>query len=269
MKNTRVAFMFDFDGTLIDGFMQDYKLMELIKTNTEDFWKEIYAFAEEHNMDHNSAFLYKLIEVSKRNGVRLTREKLVECGKYMPFFKGVKEFFPRIKEYATSIGLDLEFYIISSGNKEIIEGSDIGGVFNRIFASEYVYNKNNEPIWIAHNVNYTVKTQFVNRIRKNLIDKLFDAVEINEYVSEKGKLIPYANLVYFGDGYTDVPSMKVVSMNGGNTICVYVPKDKEKAESQLENGRATYIALADYSNGSKLDQICKNILDEIALKNVR
>ena len=99
MKNTRVAFMFDFDGTLIDGFMQDYKLMELIKTNTEDFWKEIYAFAEEHNMDHNSAFLYKLIEVSKRNGVQLTREKLVECGKYMPFFKGVKEFFPRIKEY--------------------------------------------------------------------------------------------------------------------------------------------------------------------------
>ena len=129
----------------------------------------------------------------------------------------------------------------------------------------YVYNNLNEPIWIANNVNFTVKTQFVNRIRKGLLDNLYDSIQVNEKFMDKSALIPYSNMVYFGDGFTDVPCMKVVSMNGGNSICVYTPKNKANAEHTLENGRATHIAPADYTENGRVDKICKNILEEIAL----
>lgn len=269
MKDCEVAFMFDFDDTLIDGSMQDFGLFELIGVKSEDFWRKKDEFAIKHNMDYINAYMYILLSEAKQNGVKITKEILSNCGKNLPFFKGVKEFFPRMREYAESVGLNLEFYIISSGNKEIIEGSEIGSVFKRIFASEYVYNENNEPIWIANNVNYTVKTQFINRIRKGLIDDLFDVVEVNEKINDHSKLIPYSNMVYFGDGFTDIPSMKVVSMNGGNSICVYKGQNKAKAEETKRDGRSTHVALADYSEGGRIDKICKNILDEISLKILR
>lgn len=266
MKEREVAFMFDFDDTLIEGSMQDKGLFNLLGVTPDEFWKEANDFSEKHNMDSINAYLYILLLVAKKKGVKLTRKTLVECGKDLPFFKGVKEFFPRIKEYAKSVGLNLEFYIISSGNKEIIEGSEIGSEFNRIFASEYVYNKSDTPVWIANNVNFTVKTQFINRIRKGLLDNLYDTVQVNEKFTDRANLIPYSNMVYFGDGYTDIPSMKVVSMNGGNSICIYTEGKKANAEATLKDGRSTHIALADYSEGGRIDKICKNILDEISLK---
>ncbi len=268
MAQKRVAFMFDFDGTLINGFMQDKDMLAGLKITPEKFWEEVYAFAEFNNMDNTNAYLYKTLEIAKKSGVKLSREFFENCGKNLDFFNGVKEFFPRIKEYAKSLGLQLEYYIISSGNKEIIEGTDICNVFNRIFASEYIYNENGEPIWIGHNVNYTVKTQYIHRVRKNLTDRLYDAKEVNQYVSSKNQM-PYANMVYFGDGFTDIPSMKIVHTNGGNSICVYVPQDKQKAEQLLEQGRVSYTALADYSEDSRIDKICKSILYEIALKQQR
>lgn len=266
MKNTTVAFMFDFDDTLIDGSMQEYELFKKLGVSSSKFWAEKDEFAKKNNMDSINAYMYILLEVAKRKNVHITKEMLAKCGRKLPFFNGVKEFFPRLKSYAENLGLNLEFYVISSGNKEIIEGSEIGKSFDRIFASEYVYNKDSEPIWIANNVNYTVKTQFVNRIRKGLLDNLYDSIQVNEKFMDKSSLIPYANMVYFGDGFTDVPCMKVVSMNGGNAICVYTDKNRANAEHTLENGRATHIAPADYTENSRVDKICKNILEEIALK---
>lgn len=266
MKNTTVAFMFDFDDTLIDGSMQEFELFKKLGVKPEEFWAEKDKFAIANNMDNINAYMYILLEAAKRKNIRITKDFLVSCGKKLPFFKGVKEFFPRLKNYAQNLGLELEFYVISSGNKEIIEGSEIGKNFKRIFASEYVYNNLNEPIWIANNVNFTVKTQFVNRIRKGLLDNLYDSIQVNEKFMDKSALIPYSNMVYFGDGFTDVPCMKVVSMNGGNSICVYTPRNKANAEHTLENGRATHIAPADYTENGRVDKICKNIIEEIALK---
>lgn len=265
-KKIRVAFMYDFDETLMDGFMQNYGLIESLGMTNDEFWAETNNFAIAHNMDNTNAYLYKLVEVANRKGINLTREYLASFAKNLPLFGGVSTFFDRINEYAKQIGIELEHYVISTGNKEIIEATSIGSKFNRIFACEYCYNEEGNPVWVAHNVNYTTKTQYIYRIRKNLIDKLYDAKEINQFVQDRESLLPYSNMLYFGDGFTDVPSMKTLTTKGGNTICVYTQNTKQNAMSLLKEGRVNHIALANYGSGSKIEEICKTILNSIKLK---
>ena len=259
--------MYDFDDTLMNGFMQNFGLIESLGMTNEEFWSETNKFAVEHNMDNTNAYLYKLVEVAKRKGIKLSRKYLASFAEKLPLFNGVSTFFDRIKKYASGIGIELEHYIISTGNKEMIEATSIGSKFNRIFACEYCYNEEGEPVWVAHNVNYTTKTQYIYRIRKNLIDKLYDSKEINKYVQDRETLLPYTNMLYFGDGFTDVPSMKTLTTKGGNTICVYTQKTKPNAQALLKDGRVNYIAPANYGSGSKIEQICKTILNGIKLQN--
>lgn len=267
MSKMRAAFIYDFDDTLINGNMQEHKLLAYLKTTPAEFWAEVYEFTKENNMDPTASFLYYLTLFAKRNKVKLNREFFAECGHDLPFFNGVETFFDRINEYAEKNDIELEHYIVSTGNREIIVGSSIGEKFKRIFASEYCYNKKGEPVWISHNISYSEKTQYIARIRKGLLDRLYDGIEVNTLVRDTNKLIPYSRMVYFGDGYTDVPSMKMVTGGGGNAICVYTDKNKESAKTMLEDERVTFIAPADYSEGSKIEQICKSLLRQISLKN--
>lgn len=266
----RVAFMYDFDETLSPNYMQEYSLLPNLKVDASTFFGECDVFSKQHNMDGILGYMYKILEYAKRLNVSIKRDDLVNQGKVIEFFDGVEEYFEYINKYANSIGIHIDHYIISSGLKELIEGSKIAKHFHRIFASCFAYDENGEAFWPGQAVNYTTKTQYMFRIKKNKLDDLYDQRGVNEYVADKGTLLPYERMVYFGDGFTDIPCMKVVKDKGGTSICVYNPnKEKSKAEAQriFADTRVNYIAPADYRKNSELLHILQDVLKRIALED--
>ncbi len=265
-KPVKVAFMYDFDLTLSPRNMQEFSFQNLIGTTKEEWWADVNEFGKKHNMDGALAMMFKLITVTRQKGITLKRQDIVNLGQDIEFFEGVETFFDRMTKYAKELGLELKHYIISSGLKEIIEGTKIAHNFDRIFASQFAYDDNDIPFWPSQAVNYTTKTQYIYRVRKNAMDDLYNARSVNEYIECKDDLVPYSNFVYFGDGETDIPCMRTVSKKGGKSICVYAPnseKYKECRKLYLEH-RSDYLAPADYREGSELDKICKMLLDKIA-----
>ena len=256
----KVAFMYDFDLTLSPRNMQEFSFQDLIGTTKEEWWNDVNKFAKQTNMDGTLAMMYKLITVTKQKGITLKRQDIVNLGKDIEYFEGVESHFDRMKAYALSLGIDLKFYIISSGLKEIIEGTSIAKNFERIFASQFAYDENDVPFWPSQAVNYTTKTQYIYRVRKNAVDDLYNPKGVNEYIGDKENLVPYENFVYFGDGETDIPCMRTVSKKGGHSVCVYTPNDEKKYKEcrklYLER-RSDFLAPADYKEGSELDKICK------------
>lgn len=265
-KPTKVAFLYDFDKTLSPRNMQEFSFQDIIQTTKELWWDDVNKFNKKHNMDSALGMMFKLITVTKQKGIYLKRSDIVALGSDIEFFKGVKTWFSRINEFGESLGLEIKHYIISSGLKEIIEGTEIAHNFNRIFASEFAYDENDVPFWPSQAVNYTTKTQYIYRVRKNALDDLYNGSSVNEYIKNKEELVPYENMVYFGDGETDIPCMRTVSKKGGNSICVYDSDNQSSYEEcrklYLEH-RSDFLAPADYTEGSKLDVICKGILEKI------
>lgn len=264
-NSTRVALMYDFDGTLAPGNMQEYSFMsDIVKMDKKEFWNEIGIFGKKHNMDPTLAYMYGMLEKAKQSGKQLKKQDFVDMGKEITFFKGVETWFERINEYGKSLGLEIEHYIISSGVKEIIEGTSIAKYFKKIFASSFCY-ENDVPFWPSQSVNCTMKTQYIYRIRKNTMDDLYDSHTLNKKFS--GNKLPYENMIYFGDGETDVPSMKTLSLYGGKSICVYDEKvegSKEKCRQLYLDRRTNDYAPADYGKNSKLEKLVKEMLERLS-----
>ena len=267
----RVAIMYDFDETLAPGNMQEYAFIPNLQISSSDFWGITAEFAKKHNMDNILAYMYMSIKLVKEKKLRITKEEFFNQGKMISFFEGVETWFKRVNEYGASLGLEVEHYIISCGLKEILEGTSIAKEFKRIFACGFAYDEETEePIWANQAINYTSKTQYIYRVRKNKLDKLYDAYELNEYVEDRSTLLPYSNMIYIGDGETDVPCMKTVKIYGGHSVCVYNPNSDKKrkiAEKLYKDGRVNFMTAADYKEGSKLDCIIKDLLNKIAIDN--
>ena len=186
-------------------------------------------------------------------------------GKDIKLFSGVDKWFERINNYGKELGVKVEHYIISSGVKEIIEGTLIGKQFKEIFASEFYYDELGHAVWPKIAINYTNKTQYLMRISKGVLD-LSNDVDINKKMDDKERRILFDNMIYIGDGLTDVPCMKLTKDNGGVSIAVYNTKGKEVAQELYDEGRVNYIARADYSEGSKIDSFVKKNIQAIALR---
>ena len=267
----RVAIMYDFDETLAPGNMQEYAFIPMLEISPSEFWKMSAEFGKKHNMDNVLSYMYMSIKLVKEKKLKITKEAFYNQGEVISFFEGVETWFKRINEYGASLGLQVEHYIISCGLKEMIEGTKIAKEFKRIFACNFAYDDaTKEPIWASQAINFTTKTQYIYRIRKNKLDKLYDAYELNEYVEDRSTLLPYANMIYVGDGETDVPCMKLVKLHGGNSVCVYNPNSEKKkkiAEKLYRDGRVNFMTLADYREGSEMDSIMKDLLDKIAINN--
>ena len=266
----KVAIMYDFDETLAPGNMQEYGFIPNLNIDTEEFWKDCHIFAKKNNMDSVLAYMYLTVQKAKDKNLKINREEFLKQGKMINYFNGVNEWFNRINKYGKKLGLTVEHYIISCGLKEIIEGTSISKEFKKIYACNFAYDSENNPIWPNQAINYTSKTQYIYRIRKQQLDKLYDSYELNEYINDRSLLIPHSNMVYIGDGETDVPCMKIVKNEGGHSVCVYNPnKEKKKkiANKLYKDNRVNFIAPADYSENSKMDNIIKSILDKIALNN--
>ena len=260
-KETIIALIYDFDKTLCTKDMQEYTFIPNLGIKSKEFWDEVDSLALENKMDKTLAFLYIMLKKSEKQNHKLAREDFKECGKHIEYFKGVEDWFERINEYGKSLGVTIEHYIISSGNKEIIEATSISKYFKSIFASEYLY-VDGKAVWPAMSVNYTAKTQFISRINKGVLD-VSDDITLNERMIAEDRRISNKNMIYIGDGITDIPSMRMIHENGGYSIAVYRENKKDTAEKLLKDKRVEYIALADYSEGSNLDILIKTIIEKM------
>lgn len=265
MKKPIVAIMYDFDKTLCTKDMQEYAFIPKLGMSSAAFWGETNALTDEQEMDNILAYMFKMVEKAKEKKVPITREMFQEMGQKVEFFDGVQEWFERINDYGEEAGVRVEHYIVSSGIKEIIEGTAIAHHFKKIYACEFMYDYNGSIQWPKFAVNYTAKTQFLFRINKGVLTvDSKSADKLNQFTPENERRVPFRNMIYIGDGLTDVPCMKLVKTNGGQSIAVYdQAKGKEAAEALKKADRVNFVAAADYGRGSDIEVIIQAIIKKI------
>lgn len=255
-----IAICYDFDKTLTPDDMQAQGFIQSVGYDVPEFWKESNGLAENNDMDQNLAYMFKMMEAAEGQ-VLFTKDSLKRYGAQVRLFPGVESWFQRIRKYGEEHGVIVEHYIISSGLKEMIEGTTIANEFEKIYASSFLYNEKGVAKWPTQVVNYTNKTQFLFRIEKGVLD--INDLGVNEAFAPENIRVPFRNMVYIGDSDTDIPCMKVVNSNGGHSIGVYNAdtQDKAKVYKMMREGRIRYFAPSDYSEGSQLDELVKAIID--------
>ena len=263
-KQPIVAFLYDFDKTLCTTDMQNYAFIPSLGMTPAEFWELANGFGRRNRIDGILAYMYTMIQESKRKNILFTRQDLVEKGKSIVLFPGVQDWFRRINEFGAAQGVQVEHYIISSGLREIIEGSTIRDVFKEIYASEFYYDENGVPVWPKLAVNFTAKTQFDYRINKGVLD-VSDDKTLNDSMPDDSKRVPFHNMIYVGDGLSDVPCMKMMRAYGGQAIAVYQESNRMGVEDLMAKGRVDFIFKADYSEGTALDLTVKNIIRKMAI----
>lgn len=261
-----IAIMYDFDKTLCTRDMQEYDLIPKLNMSASDFWAEANGFGRAQKMDGILAYMYTCVKRCREKGVSLKRESFVESGRSVELYKGVEEWFDRINAFGKEQGAKIEHYVISSGMKEIIEGTSIADKFTEIFACEFYYDEQGNASWPKTAVNYTNKTQFVYRINKGVLDVSND-VDLNRSMPDDSKRVPFTNMIYIGDGLSDVPCMKMMKAYGGQAIAVYQDDSKEKVEELLIKDRVDFIFPADYSKDGELDKTVKNIIKKVVISD--
>ena len=266
MAKPKIAIMYDVDKTLCTKDMQEYTFIPGLDMAPEDFWAKATILAKDKKMDRILAYMYTMLDESRRHNKSIKREQFVNAGNNIDFFPGVDEWFDRINEFGRENGVSIEHYIISSGLKEIIEGSKLKNKFKEIFASEFYYDVNDIACWPRLAVNYTAKTQFLFRINKGVLD-ISDDDTLNKYTPEDEREIPFRNMIYIGDGLTDVPCMRLVKAYGGYSIAVYRNRHKSTANELLTKGRVNFIMEADYSEDKPLDATVKKIIQKITISH--
>ena len=261
---TIVALLYDFDKTLCTQDMQNYAFIPALGMEPGDFWREANVFGWQQHMDGILAYMYTMIRKCQELGLPLTRAFLSRCGENIVFFPGVTDWFARIDRFAALLGVQTEHYVISSGLREIIDGSAIADSFKEIYASEFYYDEQGRPAWPKLAVNFTAKTQFVYRINKGVLD-VSDDQTLNASMPDDSKRVPFTNMIYIGDGLSDVPCMKMMRAYGGQAIAVYHAGNRAGVEDLLAKGRVDFIFPADYREGTALDETAKNIIRKMAI----
>jgi hypothetical protein len=259
-----IALVYDFDGTLSPKPMQEYTFLPKIGEDPKAFWAEANGLARAHGADGLITYMHLMYKKAKARGVRIDREDLVALGRDVELYAGVEQWFDAIGEYvairAESHGVTLRHYLISSGLTEIIEGTRIYPRFHNVFASEYWFDAYDLP-YPKRVITDTGKTQYLFRINKG-IESLGESA--NNHMPEDQRPIPFSNMVYFGDGETDVPSMAVTRKNGGYAVAVHAPgKQRGKCIELFRAGRCDFFAPADYRRGSELFKRTCLLLDRI------
>ncbi len=264
MEKPIIALLYDFDKTLCTTDMEDYTFIPALGYKPAEFWKKANEFGYNNRMDGLLAYMYTMIEECRAQNIRLDRDFLVRCGHDMQLFPGVQDWFARINAFGESQGVTVEHYVISSGLREIIEGSGISHEFKEIYACEFFYNAQGLASWPKLDVNFTNKTQFVYRINKGVLD-VSDDRTLNASMPDDSKRVPFTNMIYIGDGLSDVPCMKMMRSYGGEAIAVYQEENRQGVEDLLAKGRVDFIFPADYRAGTALEGTVKNIIQKMAI----
>ena len=264
-----LAICYDFDKTLSPDDMQAQGYIQSVGYDVQKFWDESNDLAKANDMDNNLAYMWKMVQESEGRMVFI-KEKLAEYGARVKLFDGVEDWFERIRAYGKTRNVIVEHYIISSGLKEMIEGTKMAraGAFEKIYASSFYFNDRGVAKWPAQVINYTSKTQFLFRIEKGVLD--INDPGVNAYFSPEEIRVPFRNMVYIGDSDTDIPCMKLVNTYGGHSIGVYDPatQNKKKVYKMMHDKRIRYYAPADYTERSELDLLVKAIIDKTAANEI-
>lgn len=263
MKNITVAICYDFDKTLATNDMQAFSFIPKLDIGVDEFWKRVEQFKKNTSCEPTLAYLKVMIDECKKKGIVLTKEYLTKLGKDIKFYDGVTTWFTRLNRYAEKCNINLEHYIISSGNKELIDGCRIAKEFSGVFGCEFLFDKNGVAYWPKNIVNYTQKTQYLFRICKGATD-ITDESKVNSRIDKKH--VEFRNMIYIGDGMTDIPCMTLIKEKGGTAISVYSPNKKEESVALLKDDRVNYACKSDFRSGSSLEKLIKQILDLIKLK---
>lgn len=264
-KKTIVALIYDFDGTLSPGNMQEFGFIQAIGKSADEFWTKSNEIAEEQDASNILSYMKLMVDEARTAGIQLRRENFMRFGSDIELFEGVCEWFSIVNEYGRSRGVKVEHYINSSGLTEMIEGTPIAREFKKIFACSFLYNREGEAIWPAVAVDYTAKTQFLFKINKGIFS-VRDNKKVNDSRDDEKKRVPFSHMMYFGDGETDVPCMKIVKNFGGHSIAVYnpeIPRKKGVAQRLLRQKRVNFITPAVYTKESRTFKLVCSVIDKI------
>lgn len=264
-KKATVALIYDFDGTLSPGNMQEYGFIQAAGLDAKTFWEKNNKMKESQDASEILCYMKLMIVEASHKGLQLTKNSLKEYGKAVELFRGVKEWFELINVYGKSKEVIIEHYINSSGLKEIIEGTQIAKEFKHIYACSFFYSPEGKAEWPAVAVDFTAKTQFLFMINKG-IRYVKDNKKVNEFKPDIERPIPFRHMIYFGDGETDVPCMKLIKQQGGRSIAVYNPSKRAKkatAEKLIAENRVNFVCPADYSKDSEIYKVVTTIIDKI------
>ena len=270
-RSIKIAIAYDFDGTLAPGNMQEHSFIPKLGIDKSAFWEEANKLARDNDADEILTYMQLMLKKAGEKNIPVTHKAFMDHGREIQFFEGVDTFFDRINVFAKSIGIVVDHHIISSGVRDIIKGTTIAKFFKNVFASGYIFDVNGVAVWPALAINYTTKTQYLFRINKG-INNSYDNTAINKFVEYEKRPVPFSNMIYLGDGETDVPAMKMIKYQGGTAIAVYnsskrkkkdKPSPRQICEKLIEDNRADFIAPADYTSGSKLDALLKNLMRKI------
>ena len=264
MAKPKIGILYDFDKTLCTTDMQEYSFIKNLGMDSGEFWGEAAKLTKKHELEKILSYMFVMIRECKKRGIPLTEEYLKKCGENVVLFKGVSTWFDRINEFGEQMGVEIEHYIISSGTYEIIQGTPIAKYFKRIYACRYMYDDKGEAIWPALAINYTLKTQYIYRISKGILDAT-DDYNLNRVQAESLRRIPYRNLIYIGDGMTDIPCMKMVKERGGKSIALYAAGKSETVKPLVDDERINYVCVADYSKDSTLEKIVKLMIENMSV----
>jgi hypothetical protein len=262
-KHNIIAIIYDFDGTLTPGNMQEYTVLPKIGIAPHIFWKRVRDEAKRTKGEEIVTYMRLMLKYADDKGVAIKPSDFKKLAKNIRYYPGVTEFFDRMNRFVQSRThgkVKLRHYILSAGLKEILNGISIKHKFHNIFASEYYYDHYQHAKFPKVIVNDTLKTQFLFRINKGK-ENLHE--NINSHVSEIDRVIPFRNLLYIGDGESDVPCMTVIRKEGGYAIAVYKKwssKRIKNAKELLKADRVHFIAKADYRRNSELEKMIKTIL---------
>lgn len=278
-KMIPLAIVYDFDGTLAPGNMQEREFIPAIGMKRKKFWNQVGSESKKHQADNILVYMKLMLEKAEAAQVQVRESDFKNYGKNLSFFDGVlpyqgqnqmeKSWFDRINAYGKESKIKIDHFIVSSGIREMIQGTAVGKKFSKIYASSYFYDHHGIARWPALAINYTTKTQYLFRINKGCLD-VSDTKEINNYVPDSERKVPFTNMIYIGDGETDIPCFRLVKDRGGYSIAVYKPNTKgakAKLNNLAKDGRINFMAPADYKINSLLDRIIKSIIDKVQTDN--
>ncbi len=263
MQAPVVALIYDFDGTLSPANMQEFGLIQTFGKDPDLFWSKSKDLSMEFDASEILCYMKLMIDEAKASGLRLTRDNFRRFGSMVQLYPGVKEWFAKINAYGASKGLKIAHYINSSGLTEMIEGTAIYDEFKKVYACSFLY-ENGEAVWPAVAVDYTAKTQFLFKINKG-VHSIRDHSLVNRFIPEKDRPVPFSRMIYFGDGATDIPCMRLVKQFGGHSIAVYNPEgnQREMSEKLLHEQRVHFACPADYTENGRIYQVVTTIIDKI------
>jgi hypothetical protein len=264
----KTAIVYDFDGTLARGNIQERSFIPSVGLTHEEFWTRVKAMARTDDADEILCYMRLLIELANEKDLPVTEEQFRQHGRDADLFPGLADgsWFARMNCFAAEKGLRLEHYIVSSGTDEMIKGCPVYHHFTKVFASRFIY-RDGYAAWPGLAINYTSKTQFLFRVNKGILNS-WDNESINGYMADSARPVPFRRMIFIGDGDTDIPSMKMMTHQGGYSVAVYDPEGNtrsiRKIHKLISEDRVDFVAPADYRMDTQMDIVIKGILGRIA-----